>query len=341
MKGKKVERTVREGLVLAIQGSGFSIRRCCAILLLSERRYYRWMGWKEPSRREAWNKLRPEEEAAILQAARDETFCDLRAAGLMVHGHDTEGFYCSQSTVQKTLKKHDLAAPYEPPKRRSVKKPDVRELITGPNKVYCYDATDFFLTSGLRVQVVPILDVGSRKNLNNGVYVRSFNQKNVMDLWDETLFAEGFDTRELTILSDNGGQMKGRVVKAHLREKWHVTLVYSRPHTPDDNPWIEAFNKSLKYHPACPESFETVQEVMDWVELHRILHNDHPHSALGYVRPNEEHLGQGDRIRQTRKENLKSAREERLSYYYDGKAAATQKVTIRGPELVCNSFAAL
>ena len=341
MKGKKVEKAAREGLVLAIQRSEFSIRRSCEILLLSERRYYRWMGWKEPSRREAWNKLRPEEEAAILEAARDETWCDLRAAGLMVHGHETDGFYCSQSTVQKTLKKHDLAAPYEPPKRRSVKKPDVRELITGPNKVYCYDGTDFYLTSGLRVQVVPILDIGSRKNLKNGVYVRSFNQKNVMDLWDEALFAEGIDTRDLTILSDNGGQMKGRVVKAHLRDKWNVTLVYSRPHTPDDNPWIEAFNKSLKYHPACPESFETVQEVMDWVELHRVLHNDHPHSALGYVRPNEEHAGQGDRIRQTRKENLKFAREERLRYYYDGKAAATQKVTIRVPELVYNSFVAL
>ena len=277
-----------------------------------------------------------------MTAARNEKLCDLRAAGLMVNGHDTDGFYCSQSTVQKTLKKHALAAPYEPPKRRALKKPEVRELITGPNKVYCYDATDFYLTSGLRVQVVPILDIGSRKNLKNGVYVRSFNQKDVMNLWDETLFAEGIDTKALAILSDNGGQMKGRVVKAHLREKWNVSLVYSRPHTPDDNPWIEAFNKSLKYHPACPESFETVKEVIDWVELHRVLHNDHPHSALGYVRPNDEHAGQGDRIRQTRKENLKFAREERLSYYYDSKAAvAMEKVTIRGPELVCNSFVAL
>lgn len=341
MKGKKVEKAAREGLVLAIQESEFSIRRSCEILLLSERRYYRWMGWEEPKKRQAWNKLRPEEEVAILQAARNETWCDLRAAGLMVHGHDTGDFHCSQSTVQKTLKKHDLAAPYEPPKRRALKKPDVRELITGPNKVYCYDGTDFYLTSGLKVQVVPILDIGSRKNLKNGVYVRSFTQKNVMDLWDETLFAEGIDTRELAILSDNGGQMKGRVVKSHLREKWNVTLMYSRPHTPDDNPWIEAFNKSLKYHPACPESFETVQEVMDWVELHRVLHNDHPHSALGYVRPNEEHAGQGDRIRQGRKENLKTAREERLRYYYDGKAAETEIVTIRGPELVYNSFVVL
>ncbi|MBU0600748.1 integrase core domain-containing protein [bacterium] len=276
-----------------------------------------------------------------MTAAKDEKLCDLRAAGLMVNGHDTHRFYCSASTVQKTLKKHALAAVYTLPRRRTVKKPDIRKLITGPNKVYCYDATDFYITSGLKVQVLPILDIGSRKNLKNGVYIRSFNQKNVMDLWDETLFDEGIDTRELRILSDNGGPMKGRLVKAHLREKWHVTLVYARPHTPDDNPWIEAFNKSLKYHPACPETFETVQDVMDWAELHRILHNDHPHSALGYVRPNEEHAGRGDSIRQARKENLALARKERLMYYYDSRAVATEVTISEGLEPIHNSFAAL
>ena len=326
---------------MAIHDSGCSVRRCCEILLLSQRRYYRWVLWKEPKKRQAWNKIRPVEETAILTAAKDEKLSDLRAAGLMVNGHETNSFYCSPSTVQKTLKKHTLAAPYSLPRRRAVKKPDIRKLITGPNKVYCYDATDFYLTSGLKVQVVPILDIGSRKNLNNGVYVRSFNQKNVMDLWDETLFEEGIDTRELTILSDNGGQMKGRMVKEHLRGKWSVTLVYARPHTPDDNPWIEAFNKSLQYHPACPDIFETVQDVIDWVALHKILHNDHPHSALGYVRPNDEHAGLGDSIRHARKENLAFARKERLKYYYDSKAAATEVTIGKGLELIHNSFATL
>ena len=99
-------QAVREGLVLAIHDSGCSVRRGCEILLLSQRRYYRWVLWKEPKKRQAWNKLRPVEEAAIFTAAKDEKLSDLRAAGLMVNGHDTNSFYCSQSIVQKTLKKH-------------------------------------------------------------------------------------------------------------------------------------------------------------------------------------------------------------------------------------------
>jgi putative transposase len=281
----------------------------------------------------------PKETAAIVDTACSEEQADLRAAGLMVYGHETAKYYCSPSTVQKTLKKEALAAPYAPRKRKTAKKPDVRILLTGPNKVYCYDGTDFYLRSGLKVVVVPLLDIFSRKNLKNGVYVKSFGQKDVTELWDVALFAEGIKTEELTILSDNGGQMKGGFTRKHMTGKWEVSLVYSRPHTPDDNPWIEAFIKGMKYHPACPESFETVQDVIDWVNWYQAFYNNNPHSALGYVRPNEEHKGLGDGIRTQRKENLALARKERLAYYYECKAVMVQKESGNRLEVVHNSFA--
>jgi hypothetical protein len=133
--------------------------------------------------------------------------------------------------------------------------------------------------------------------------------------------------------------MKGRLTQEHLSGEWQVSLVHSRPHTPDDNPWIEAFIKGLKYHPACPESFETVQDVIDWVNWYQEYYNNHPHSALGYVRPNEEHTGLGNAIRQQRKENLKLARKERLAYYYECKARAREQESGKPLELVHNSFA--
>ncbi len=341
IKYRKLPKDVQDALVETIKNSKTSVSRCCKILRLSERRYYRWISWEEPIKRIAWNRILPTEETAILEAARGKELCDLRSAGLMVHGHETMKYTVSISTVQKTLKKYELSVPYEITKRTS-KKPEIRELITGPNKVYCYDGTDFYLTSGLRVIAVPILDIGSRKNLKNGVYVRSFTQKNVIELWDETLNEQGIDTKDLTILSDRGSQMKGKMVRAHLTEKWQVTLMFSRPHTPDDNPWIEAFNRSLQLHPLRPAEFVTVQDVIDWVELHRKLHNNHPHSALCYVRPNDEHAGLGNEIRQQRKENLKVARQERLMYYYEQKVVVkVAKFETEEPELVYNSSVAL
>jgi transposase InsO family protein len=136
-----------------------------------------------------------------------------------------------------------------------------------------------------------------------------------MAIWDEALWKEDIDPSQLTALSDRGSQMKGGHTKAHLIGKWNIRLEFARPYTPDDNAWIETFIKYMKYHPECPESFETVQDVIDWVAKFQKLYNDHPHSSLGYVRPNDEHAGLGNTIRNKRQENLKLAAQKRRAYH--------------------------
>ena len=63
---------------------------------------------------------------------------------------------------------------------------------------------------------------------------------------------------------------------------------------------------------------------MDWAARFQKLYNDHPHSSLGYVRPNEEHAGLGNAIRQTGKENLLLARQRRLEFYKSQKAGVSE-----------------
>jgi transposase InsO family protein len=298
-----------------------TIQKGCEVLRLKVRRYYRWLDQKPLKARTAWNKISPEEEDAILKAAEDESLCDFRAAELMVYGHETKEFYCSVSTVQRVLKKNQLQAPYEVPRRKRPKKPDVRSLMNEPKKIFSYDATDFYLTNGLRVVVIPMMDLCSRKFIHFGVRIVSFRQEDVMDIWDEALWKEDIDTSNhiLTSLSDRGSQMKGRKTKLHLIGKHNISLEFARPYTPDDNAWIETFIKYMKYHPECPEYFETVQDVINWVTKFQKLYNNHPHSSLGYVRPNEEHAGLGNTIRKTRKDNLLTAKQNRLAYYHSQK----------------------
>ncbi len=301
-----------------------SIRGACEVIRLNYRRYYRWQHTRPTVAKTAWNRITPKEEAAIVEAGRDERLCDFRAAGLMVYGQDTGKFHCSVSTVYRVLMRNKLQAQYTVPTRKRPAKPDIRSLMTGPKRIFSYDATDFYLTNRLRVVVIPILDLGSRKFIHYGVQVTSFRQQDVMDIWDEALWKEGIDTTQLTALSDRGGQMKGSRTKAHLIGKWEIKLEFARPYTPDDNAWIEAFIKYMKYHPACPDDFETVQDVVDWVEKFYGLYNNHPHSALGYVRPNDEHAGLGNTIRAQRKENLLTARKTRLGYYHSQKTGVSE-----------------
>lgn len=313
----------------------------CTVLMLSRRRYYRWLYRKPLLPKAAWNRITPEEEASIVEAGKDERLVDLRSAGLMVYGHETGRYYCSISTIQRVLVRNKLQAPYVVPTRRRPVKPDVRELMKEPKMVFSYDATEFYLVSRLRVVVIMILDLGSRKFVHYGVRITSFTQKDIMDIFDEALWQEGIDTNQLTVLSDRGGQMKGSRTKAHLIGKWDVRLEFARPYTPDDNAWIESFIKYMKYHPECPESFETVQDVIDWVAKYQVLYNDHPHSSLGYVRPNEEHEGLGNAIRQRRKENLLLARQRRHEFYRLQKAGVSGcgMSENRGSEdLLCQNF---
>ena len=315
---KKINRISQKEL-LEVLGTlkELTVAEACEVLKLNSRRYYRWRSRSEPpAAKTAWNRITPQEESAILNAARDEALCDLRAAGLMVYGHESGKFYCSVSTVQRVLKRNELQAPYEVPRRRRPLKPGIRQLMSEPRKVFSYDATDFYLTNRLRVVAIPMLDLGSRKFIHYGVRVRSFTQKDVMDIWDEALWQEDIDSSQLTALSDRGSQMKGSRTKAHLIGKWNVRLEFARPYTPDDNAWIEAFIKYMKYHPECPDEFETVQDVINWVAKFKGLYNEHPHSSLGYVCPNDEHAGLGDIIREKRKENLLLAKQERLAYYH-------------------------
>lgn len=292
-----------------------TVSEACEVLKLNARRYYRWCAKPaSPAAKTAWNRIMPDEEAAILTAARDEALCDMRAAGLMVYGHESRKFFSSASTVQRVLKRNALQSPYQVPRRKRPVKPDVRELMKSPKRIISYDATEFYLTNRVRVVVIPMLDLGSRKFLHYGVRVRSFTQKDIMTTWDETLWKEDIDPTQLTAISDRGSQMKGSRTKAHLIGKWNIRLEFARPYTPDDNAWIETFIKYMKYHPECPESFETVQDVIDWVAKFQKIYNDHPHSSLGYVRPNDEHEGRGDAIRQKRRDNLKLAAMKRRAY---------------------------
>ncbi len=292
-----------------------TVAEACEALKLNARRYYRWRSRPEsPAVKTAWNRIMPEEEASVVTAASSEELADLRASDLMVYGHESGKFFLSVSTIQRVLKRNSLQPPYQVPRKKRPVKPDVRELMKSPKRIISYDATEFYLTNRVRVVVIPMLDLGSRKFLHYGVRVRSFTQKDVMTIWDEALWKEDIGPTQLTAISDRGSQMKGSRTKAHLIGKWNIRLEFARPYTPDDNAWIETFIKYMKYHPECPESFETVQDVIDWVAKFQKLYNDHPHSSLGYVRPNDEHEGRGSAIRQARRENLKLTVQKRRAY---------------------------
>ena len=82
-------------------------------------------------------------------------------------------------------------------------------------------------------------------------------------------------TAPLAIHADRGTSMTSKTV-AQLLEDLGVTRTHSRPHVSNDNPYIEAHFKTLKYCPAWPGHFDTLAEAVrdhpdpDGGEFHRV-----------------------------------------------------------------------
>jgi hypothetical protein len=72
-----------------------------------------------------------------------------------------------------------------------------------------------------------------------------------------------------------------------------IVSSFSRPRVSDDNPFIEALFRTLKYRPDHPtKRFQTMQEAVAAIEAFvRWYNHDHLHSAIGFVTPQARHVG--------------------------------------------------
>ena len=71
-----------------------------------------------------------------------------------------------------------------------------------------------------------------------------------------------------------------------------VGRTHSRPHVSNDNPFSEAQFKTLKYRPAFPERFGSIQDARAHGQDFFAWYNtEHHHSGLGLLTPYDMHFG--------------------------------------------------
>jgi len=104
--------------------------------------------------------------------------------------------------------------------------------------------------------------------------------------------SEGIHEEGLVLHSDNGSPMKGATMLATLQNLGIVPSL-SRPSVSDDNPYSESLFRTLKYTPAYPSKpFGNLLEAQKWVHQFVQWYNDeHCHSGIKYVTPNQRHQG--------------------------------------------------
>lgn len=309
--------------------SGLTQNQACLTFGLSPRKFRRWADPKPVKPRTAWNKILPQEHEAIKNAVYVPELLDKPLSHVFVHGHNTGKFFASLSTVFRVLKSEDLVKPLGFYRTKKTNYVSAHALMEEGYSLLCYDATQFKTEAGVVVWAMPVLILPSRYLLHVGYCIGGVTSadltKTVQDalaLLPERLF------NNLIAHSDRGSAMKAAATKKIIKELLGAPVHYGRPHTPDDEAWIESLIRSLKHHRDAPNSFELVDDIIQWLNRFPDIHNNDPHSAHKYVTPLQVLSGLKEIILNKRKSNLTAAR---LLRYTAWKAAT--KLALPAPKV--------
>jgi len=84
-----------------------------------------------------------------------------------------------------------------------------------------------------------------------------------------------------------------------------VTKSHSRPYTSNDNPFSESHFKTLKYQPQFPQRFGCIEDAKTFCRSFFDWYNqDHHHSGIGLMTPDQVHYGQADEVYAARQKTL-------------------------------------
>ena len=176
-----------------------------------------------------------------------------------------------------------------------------------PNRVWSWDITKLpGPKPGLYFNLYLALDLYSRyvvgwtiARSESAAVARAF----LADASERHRIAPG----QLVSHSDRGAPMTAKST-ALLYSDLGITASYSRPRVSNDNPYAESAFKTLKYRPAMPERFFTLEEARAFfTELLDWYNERHYHTGIALLTPSDVHHGRANQIVAARQRALDAA----------------------------------
>ena len=269
------------------------------------------------------NAIMPCEKQAVMDYVQLEETVDYSLRVLACKGAEQGLFYVSASAIRWILSDEDILSDRRPLFRRTGagKKPNRPDELTGPNQCWCWDLS-YIKTDMKRIfwYLYAMLDEWSRKVVAWRISP-SLMQLEAQALIDSAYLGEGLldvpRDKLPVVVNDRGSQMKAKPVKQMLRDLG-LTQTFSRPRTPNDNPFIESLFSTVKTAPNYPGWFpsSSIQVARDYFEDYfRWYNNEHFHSGNGYIHPIDKHEGRAESILKKRKESITNQRRLRKLYW--------------------------
>jgi transposase InsO family protein len=250
------------------------------------------------------NRLSAVERMKILAVLDGPRFVDLPPIQIWTMLLDEGTYLCSISTLYRILAEHAQLVE----RRRIARHParTVPELVaTGPGQVYTWDITKLAgPVKGIYYDAYVMIDIYSRYIVGARVHPHESGQL-AADMMAQVF---GLHGTPQVVHADRGTSMTSKTVAQFLADL-EVTRSYSRPRVSNDNPYSEAWFKTLKYTPTFPDQFGSLTGAQHFInDFIDGYNHHHRHTGIGLHTPADVHYGLAEARHTQRKATLDQAR---------------------------------
>lgn len=249
--------------------------------------------------------LGPRERAAVLDVLHSERFVDKAPAQVWAELLDEGVYHCSIRTMYRILdENNEVRERRDQLRHPRYVKPEL--LATAPNQVWSWDITKLLgPAKWTYYYLYVLLDIFSRYVVGWLLAPRE-SAALAGRLIEESCHKQRVLPGQLTVHADRGPSMTSKTV-ALLLADLGATKTHSRPHVSNDNPYSEAQFKTLKYFPAFPERFGSIEDARGFCDRFFGYYNtQHRHLGLGLMTPESVHYGYAKRIHMARSHTLQA-----------------------------------
>lgn len=291
----------REQIILWVNealAQGARQSEACKIINVSAKTYQRWRNARNnqdgrlTSKNSPPNKLSEFERKAIMDLINKPDYANLPPQKIVATLADKGVYLASEATIYRLLHAHKQQIHREKSAPNRHHKP-MACVATAPNQIYTWDIT--YLPTDIKgcfFYLYLVMDIFSRKIVGWQIHDTEASSL-AADLVRDICKNETLQPQQIILHSDNGSPMKGATMLATLQELG-VMPSFSRPSVSNDNPYSESLFRTLKYRPEYPEKpFANLTEARNWVSgFVRWYNEEHQHSAIKFVTPEQRHTGQ-------------------------------------------------
>ncbi|TMR87901.1 IS3 family transposase [Nonomuraea basaltis] len=252
------------------------------------------------------NKLSAQECAGLLEVLNSREFVDKAPRQVWAALLDRGTYLASVSTMYRLLRAGGLVRERRAQARHeSKRKPHL--LARNPNEIWTWDITKLRgPVAGKYYDLYVMIDIFSRYVVHWEVHARESGEL-AKEFIENAIRANG-GIAPHAIHADRGTSMTSKSV-TNLLSDLGIIKSHSRPKVSNDNPYSEAQFKTLKYCPAFPERFGSLEDAWSFCRRFFEYYNyKHYHSGIGLHVPFTVHIGTAQAIQDKRAETLEKYR---------------------------------